>query len=107
VTRDLSADRAADFEEGPEVKIWRLERALAVERRFAAKSTRQLHRVIVRDLRRAEQRADAAEKRARRAERRAERAERELAELRRSATWRAGRVVVALPARLKRRRGSA
>lgn len=107
MTRDLSSDRAADFEESPQVKIRRLERTLAVERRFAVKSTRQLHRAIARDLREAEQRADAAEKRARRAERRAERAERELAELRRSATWRAGRAVVALPSRLKRRRGSA
>lgn len=107
MTRDLRADRAADFEESPQVKIKRLERTLAVERRFAVKSTRQLHRVLARDLRQAEQRADDAEKRARRAERRAERAERELAELRSSATWRAGRAVVAVPARIKQRWGHA
>lgn len=69
----LGSARAADFEESPQVKIKRLERTLADERRFAVKSTRQLHRVISRDLRDAEKRVAAAEQRAEAAERRARR----------------------------------
>jgi hypothetical protein len=111
---DLGSARAADFEESPQLKIRRLERTLADERRFAVKSTRQLHRSLSRDLRVAEERAAAAEQRALSAERRlagararAERAEAELETIRQSATWRAGRAVVGVPARIKRRIGRA
>ncbi|MCW2812562.1 MAG: hypothetical protein JWN84_17 [Nocardioides sp.] len=109
---DLASARAADFEESPQLKIKRLERTLADERKFAVKSTRQLHRVLSRDLREAEQRAAAAERRAEAAEARlakvrgrVERAEAELATVRQSTTWKAGRAVVAVPALIKRRRG--
>lgn len=88
----------------PEVRkiVWRLDTELKNARRYGVKTTRQLHKVMLRDIQRAERRARQAEKRAAEAERRAERAERELAEIKRSATWRAGRAVVAVPARLKR-----
>jgi len=106
----LDTARAADFEESPLVKVTRLERTLADERRFAIKSTRQLHRALVRDLTTAQDKAAAAEARAQEAEKllaaarkRARRAEAELAEIRSSATWKAGRVVLAVPGRLKRR----
>ncbi|WP_148611529.1 hypothetical protein [Nocardioides rubriscoriae] len=109
---ELSAARAADFEESPQLKIKRLERTLADERKFAVKSTRQLHRVLTRELREAEKsavaaerRAVAAEKRAAAARGRAERAEAELERIRQSATWKAGRAVVAVPARIRRRVG--
>jgi len=52
-------------------------------------------------VRRAERRARDSEKRARQAERRADAAERELVAVRASATWKAGRVVVGVPARIK------
>ena len=109
---ELNQARAADFEESPQLKIKRLERTLTDERKFAVKSTRQLHRVLSRDLREAEKKAEAAEKRAAAAERRAanartraERAEAEVETLRASTTWKAGRAVVAVPAKIKRRVG--
>lgn len=107
---DLKTARAADFEESPRLKIMRLERALADERKFSVRTTRELHRTLVRELRdaeksarTAERRATRAEKRAAAAEQRAAEAEAELEALRRSATWKAGRAVVAAPARIKRR----
>lgn len=107
---DLNAKRAADFEEGPHVKIKRLERTLADERKYAVRSTTQLHQALARDLAKAEKRADTAEKRLKTAEKRArdavaraERAEAKLADVHASATWRAGRALVAVPARIKRR----
>lgn len=115
MTQDRSATDVGTDESAQDVKVvvWRLDRELKAAMRFGAKSNRQLHSVMLKDLRRAERRADQAEKRARaaerqarRAEERAERLERELAEVRRSATWRAGRAVVALPARIKRWRTS-
>ncbi|MDO9455077.1 hypothetical protein [Nocardioides sp.] len=106
---DLSAARAADFEESPQLKIKRLERTLADERKFAVKSTRQLHRVLARDLKAAEKKAEEAERRAAAAEKRVEtararaaRAEAELEAIRQTTTWKAGRAVVAVPARIKR-----
>ena len=109
---DLGSARAADFEESPLLKIKRLERTLADERKFAVKSTRQLHRVLTRDLREAEKRAAAAESRAEAAEarlakvrQRVERAEAEVAMLRQSTTWKAGRAVVAVPALIRQRMG--
>jgi len=108
---DLGSARAADFEESPQLKIKRLERTLADERKFAVKSTRQLHKVLTRDLKAAERaaadaerRAVAAEKQATRARGRAERAEAEVEAMRHSTTWKAGRAVVAVPAWLRNRR---
>jgi predicted nucleic acid-binding Zn-ribbon protein len=113
VTSDLNARRAADFEETAQVKIGRLERTLSDERKHSVRATTQLHKTMVRDLVAAEKRADAAEKRVAGAERRAaaaearaERAERRLATVLASSTWRAGRAVAAVPARIKRLRRS-
>ncbi|GGO76842.1 hypothetical protein [Nocardioides deserti] len=89
--------------------IKRLEIELRAARKHGARATKQMHAAVAADLeaaerraRRAERRAADAEARATRAERRARRLERELAEVRSSATWRAGRAVVALPAKVKR-----
>ncbi|MDN4162578.1 hypothetical protein [Nocardioides abyssi] len=102
-------------EQGPaavDAGLKRLETELRAARRFGARATRQMHAAVAADLeaaerraRRAERRAAEAEARAARAERRARRLERELAEVRSSTTWRAGRAVVAVPARLKRLTG--
>jgi hypothetical protein len=88
----------------------RLEQELKVSRRWGRRAVKDMHAVMLKDLRAAEGRARRAErrtaearKRAKRAEQRAVRAERELAELRQSATWRAGRALLAVPSRLKRR----
>jgi hypothetical protein len=86
--------------------VWRLDTELKNARRFGVKTTRQLHKAMLEDVRRAERRARAAEKRARQAERRAEAAEAELAAVRSSSTWKAGRAVVAVPARIKNWRKS-
>jgi hypothetical protein len=99
-----------------EVGLRRVERELRAARRWGAKSTRQMHRAVLADLTLAERKATRAEKRlaeavkrateaenrARAATERAERAEAELAGLRNSSTWKAGRAVVAVPARIKR-----
>lgn len=98
----------------------RLETELTLERRFGAQATRDLHRAMLADVRaarsrarRAVARAEKAESelkqakaRARKAERRAAQAEEELAGLRASSTWKAGRAVVAVPSLLRRRRRS-
>lgn len=105
-------DPAARLTEGrevdPEIRkiVWRLDKELKNARKYGAKTSRQLHKVMLEDVRRAERRARQAERRATEAEQRAERLERELAEVRSSATWRAGRAVVAVPARIKRWRTS-
>lgn len=80
----------------------RLETELRVARRWGARATREMHTALVRDVAAAEKRARVAERQADRARKRAADAERELARLRESATWKAGRVVVAVPARLRR-----
>lgn len=87
-----------------------LELQLADNRRWSRKVTRDLHRTLLADVRAAEQRADAAEKRAAQAERRlaaarrrARQARAEVATIKDSSTWKVGRVVVAVPARLMRR----
>ncbi|HET9421565.1 MAG TPA: hypothetical protein VFO49_10535 [Nocardioides sp.] len=88
----------------PEVRelIGRLDRDLNDARRHGERASRQIHKVMVQDLRAAERRAREAEKRARQAERRADRAERELAAVRESSTFRAGRAVLAVPVRIKK-----
>jgi len=92
----------------PEVRdlIGRLDRDLNDVRRHGERASRQLHKVMSQDLRQAERRTREAEKRARRAERRADRAERELAAVRGSSTYRAGRAVMAVPVRIKKWRKS-
>ena len=92
----------------PEVRdlIGRLDRDLYDVRRHGERASRQLHKVMAQDLRQAERRARDAEKLARRAERRADRAERELAAVRGSSTYRAGRAVMAVPVRIKKWRTS-
>ena len=88
----------------------RLEQELRASRRWGRRAVKEMHAAMLKDLRaaegrarRAERRTDEARKRAKRAEQRAVRAERELAELKQSTTWRAGRALLAVPARLKRR----
>lgn len=88
----------------------RLEQELRVSRRWGRRAVKEMHAAMLKDLRaaegrarRAERRTEEARKRAKRAEQRATRAERELAELRQSATWRAGRALLAVPSRIKRR----
>ena len=92
------------------VRIKRLERELASARKWSVRSTRQLHASMLDDLRaaekrarQAERRATAAEERLARAQKRARAAESELSSIKSSATWKAGRAVVAVPARLRRR----
>lgn len=89
--------------------IWRLEKMLAAERTHSVKATRQLHRAMGRDLKDAEMRASRAEQKAARLEKqlkaartRARQAEQELETLKASTTWKAGRAVIAVPARIKR-----
>lgn len=99
----------ADYSEDRLVRIKRLERELNSARKWSVKSTRQLHAAMLKDVRSAERRAKQAEQRAVAAEeriatlqRRVRAAEAEVAAVRSSATWKAGRVVVGVPARLKR-----
>ncbi len=82
--------------------VWRLDTELKSARKYGVKTSRQLHKVMIEDVRRAERRARRAEKRAAEAEKRAEAAEGELAAVRSSSTWRAGRAIVAVPSRIKR-----
>ena len=105
-------DTATDYEKG----VAKLERELAFARRNGALAVKQMHallakelRVTERELRKAQNRADKLKQRvdqakaeAAAAKRRAQRAEEELAAVRASATWKAGRAVVAVPARIRR-----
>lgn len=107
------ADTGADpttFAEGHLNRVKRLERQLNNSRKWSVKATQDLHRSMLKDVKAAEQQARKAEKRAVEAEkrlanaqRRAKLAEAELAAIKSSTTWKAGRVLVAVPARLKRR----
>lgn len=81
-----------------------LDRELANVRKYGERTSRQIHRLMAEDLRLAERRARQAERRAERAERRAAKAEAELAAIRESRTWKAGRVVTGVPARVTKRR---
>ncbi|MGA8256474.1 MAG: hypothetical protein WB767_07860 [Nocardioides sp.] len=109
---DLVATTSGDeHDEGHLVRVKRLERQLALARKWGIKSTQQLHRVMLRDVKDAEQRAKQAEKRAaaaekqlKQAQRRAKQAEQELAAIKSSATWKAGRAVTAVPSKLKKRK---
>lgn len=99
-------DQAAELDPDIRNLISSLDRELTNVRKYGAKAARQMHQRMLGDLRRAELRARAAEKRARRAERRADAAERQLAAVRASGTWKAGRLVVAVPVRIKNWRKS-
>lgn len=100
---------AAPYAETRLIRIKRLERELASAQKFSVRSTRQLHASMLKDVRDAEKRARQAEKRAEAAEerlaavqKRARVAEAEVAAVRESSTWKAGRAVVAVPSQLKR-----
>ncbi len=99
----------ATFAEGHVVRVKKLQRQLSNSRKWSLKATRDLHRAMLKDVKDAERRAKKAEKRATEAEkrladaqRRARRAEAELDRIKASSTWKAGRAVVAVPARIKR-----
>ncbi len=105
-----AAGDVSEYAESPLIRIKRLERELASARKWSVKSTRQLHAGMLKDVRaaekqarQAERRAVAAEERLERVQKRARAAEAEVAAVRDSATWRAGRAVVAVPAQVKRR----
>jgi len=104
---------AADFDESPLVKVRRLERMLADQQKFSVRATKQMHATLVKELKEAEQRARRADKRAEAAEKRlgaaqlrAKQAEAELSAIKQSSTWKAGRAIVGVPARIKRLRRS-
>lgn len=96
--------------------IERLQAELARTRRNSARATREIHGVVVRDLEASLARLESANRRVAEvqaeiqalqvrvdeAEARAKHAERQQAALRASATWKAGRLVVAIPARIRR-----
>lgn len=103
----------SSYAESPMLRIKRLERELASARKWSHKSTRQLHAGMLEDLksaerraRQAERRAVAAEERLGRVQKRARVAEAEVAAVRESTTWKAGRAVVAVPVRIQRWRRS-
>lgn len=103
---------ATDYEQG----VAKLERELAFARRNGALAVKQMHALLTKELKATErelrqarnrndklkQRLDAAKAEAAAATRRAQRTEQELAAVRSSATWKAGRAVVAVPARIRR-----
>lgn len=108
----MSERTAADYEEG----VAKLERELAFARRNGGKAVREMHSTMVKELRAAERelrkarsradklkvRLEEARAEASAATRRAKRAEQELAQIKSSTTWKAGRALVALPARVRR-----
>lgn len=105
-------ERATDYEEG----VAKLERELAFARRNGGKAVREMYSLLVkelrvseRELRKARSRSDKLKARleearaeASAATRRAKRAEQELAAVKSSTTWKAGRAVVGLPGRVRR-----
>lgn len=107
-----TTDKATDYEKG----VAKLERELAFARRNGGLAVRQMHALLAKELRTTErelrqarsraeklkQRLEKAKAEASAAKRRAQVAEQELAAIRSSATWKAGRAVVAVPSRLRR-----
>jgi hypothetical protein len=75
-----------------------MHRAVLADLTVAEKKAKRAERRLAEALKRATE----AENRARAATARAERAEAELADIRSSSTWKAGRALVAVPARIKR-----
>jgi hypothetical protein len=116
----MSADTTSDTTSAYEQGVAKLERELAFARRNGAMAARQMHALLVKELRTTERqlrqariraaklrrRAESATAEAAAAKRRAQKAEKELAAIKASPTWKAGRAVVAVPARIRRpRRG--
>ena len=100
-----TSDAATDYEQG----VAKLERELAFARRNGALAVKQMHAMLSKELRKAEReleksRARAAKLRQRAddAKHRARMAEDELAAVKASTTWKAGRAVVSVPAKIRR-----
>ncbi len=95
---DTDTDTATDYEKG----VAKLERELAFARRNGALAVKQMHAMLAKELRQKERELGKARARAQKLKKRAEQAEQELAAIKSSATWRAGRAVVAVPSRVRR-----
>jgi predicted nucleic acid-binding Zn-ribbon protein len=102
---DTSTNTATDYEQG----VAKLERELAFARRNGALAVKQMHAMLAKELRKAERELEKANarnaklrQRADDAKQRARMAEDELARIKESSTWKAGRAVVAVPARIRR-----
>ncbi len=102
---DTPTDTATDYETG----VAKLERELAFARRNGALAVKQMHAMLAKELRQTERELEKATARAAKqrqraddAKRRARLAEDELAAVKESATWKAGRAVVGLPSRIRR-----
>jgi len=100
-----ATDTATDYEQG----VAKLERELAFARRNGALAVKQMHAMLAKELRKTERelekaraRAEKLKQRADDAKRRARQAEDELEKMKASATWKAGRAVIAVPARVRR-----
>lgn len=99
------SDAATDYETG----VAKLERELAFARRNGALAVKQMHALLSKELRQTQRELEKATARAAKqrqraddAKRRARLAEDELAAVKESATWKAGRAVVGLPSRIRR-----
>jgi hypothetical protein len=95
---DTDIDTATDYEKG----VAKLERELAFARRNGALAVKQMHAMLAKELRQKERELEKARARAQKLKKRAEQAEQELAAIKSSATWKAGRAVVAVPSRVRR-----
>jgi hypothetical protein len=93
-----ATDTATDYEKG----VAKLERELAFARRNGALAVKQMHAMLAKELRQKERELEKARARAQKLKLRAEQAEQELAAIKSSATWKAGRAVVAVPSRIRR-----
>jgi predicted nucleic acid-binding Zn-ribbon protein len=95
---DTDTDTATDYEKG----VAKLERELAFARRNGALAVKQMHAMLAKELRQKERELEKARARAQKLKKRADQAEQELAAIKSSATWKAGRAVVAVPSRVRR-----
>ena len=95
---ETEADTATDYEKG----VAKLERELAFARRNGALAVKQMHAMLAKELRKTERELEKARARAQKLKQRADQAEQELAAIKSSATWKAGRAVVAVPSRVRR-----
>ena len=100
-----TSNTATDYEQG----VAKLERELAFARRNGGLAVKQMHAMLAKELRKAERELEKANarnaklrERADDAKQRARMAEDELARIKESITWKAGRAVVAVPARIRR-----
>jgi predicted nucleic acid-binding Zn-ribbon protein len=95
---DSGTAAATDYEQG----VAKLERELAFARRNGALAVKQMHALLTKELKKAERDLEKARARAQKLKHRADQAEQELAAIKGSATWKAGRAVVAVPSRIRR-----